>query len=564
MEDSNRTSHSAHTPATRDNHMHFSRMDRGLLADKDGALETHVHLRRTGSVDIFAGQPSPSSHHRQQQQQEDTDSCRAHANTASTTTDLVGTTSSGTTRFTAPSPPPSAFSILPPAYPPSSHPPHQTPTVSKSSTAVLSALRALQDKIKRLEKERADAIWEVGMLRQQLEGVQRRAEVERREDVLELQEQYSHVQGAYERLLSDKEAMESKLVRSEERRAVLVQEAGRLRGQLLAEEESRRLAKVRVRGMGARISKMEHAVQNRGVKAENTIAELRETLEIETARRLELEERNEKFGEVLLSVLDMNQEIARYYPAHGTKSQGTATATTSSSCCDYAAAPRTAPKPRSIRTSSSNSGGTLPFLPASHHRTYNLLATLSQAVRECKQREPKRVLDALYELVQLETGSVMGREERCAFPPSGQSAGSASTSFPSTTRACGGHASLARGRRPTVAAECMEGKQRLQQQQQQHDAEEHDKEVILAMQAELKELEYVLEDELRVLNRKYAGMVELARSGSRRTAGSGGGRKGGGGGGGGGEGGGGGGGGGGRGRRRRRRGVSGGGLAGID
>eukprot|EP00624_Nannochloropsis_granulata_P002098 evm.model.NODE_20345_length_5958_cov_21.502350.1 len=326
------------------------------------------------------------------------------------------------------------------------------------------------------------------MLRQQLDGMQRRAEVQRREDVLDLQEQCSHVQGAYERLLSEKEEVESKLVRSE--------------------EESRRMAEVRVRGMEARISKMEHAVQNRGVKAEDTIAELRETLEVETARRLELEERNEKFGEVLLSVLDMNQEIARHYPAPETKSQGTTTSRSNRSA--YAAASRMTPKPRSTWTSNSNSGGTLPFLPASHHRTYNLLATLSLAVRECKQREPKQVLDVLYELVQQESGSVMGREERRTFSLSGESVGSASTSLPSTTQARGRHVSLARGRRRTAAAEYEEEKQRKQQQeqqqqQQQQQAEEHDEEVILAVQAELKELESLLEDELQGLNRKYAG-----------------------------------------------------------
>jgi len=472
-------------------------------------------------MDIFAGPPSPSSHHHLQQQQHQQGAGSSSYTYTTNTTGMASNTSSSTS-FRRPSPPPPPSSTtLPPAYPSSSHHHHQSPAVSKSSTAVLSALRALQDKIKRLEKERADAIVEVGMLRQQLEGVQRRAELQRREDVLELQEQCSHVQGAYERLLSEKAEVESKLVRSEEKRAGLIQEAGRLRGQLLAEEESRRVAEARVRGVEARIGKMERAVQNRGVAAEDTIAELREALKAETARRLELEERNETFGEVLLSVLDMNQELARHYPVPETKSRGTTTSSRTS-----ASTLRMAPKPRPSWTSSNN-GGTLPFLPASHHRTYNLLATLSLAVRECKQREPKQVLGALYELVQQDSGSVIGREGRRAFP---LSSGSASASFPSTTRTHGRPVYLAKGRRRTAAAERAEEEERQRQQeeqqeeeQQQREAEEHDEEVVLAVQAELEEVESLLEEELRGLNRKYAGMVELARKGGRKMPGSGGG-----------------------------------------
>jgi len=46
-----------------------------------------------------------------------------------------------------------------------------------------------------------------------------------------------------------------------------------------------------------------------------------------------------------------------------------------------------------------------PFIPSGHTHTYNLLASVSQAVKHCKTKEPRQVLDTLYELLLRESES---------------------------------------------------------------------------------------------------------------------------------------------------------------
>lgn len=445
--------------------------------------ETHVHLRRTGSVDIFTGSPSTSFNTRESQEhkkdQEGLRSSRVDGPQA-----CLETRSRPQLKATA--------SLSPPSYATT-----QSSSASKSSTAILSALRALQEKIKRLEKERADAIVENAALRQQNNEVQRHSELQRRKEGLEFQEQCVHIQSAYESLLAEKEAMESKLASSEEKRRSLLQEANRLRARLAVEEDSRRIAEGRMRDMEGRISKMERTLRSRCGVAEETTEGLRGALEAETALRLELEHRNEKFGEVLLSVMDMNQELAKHYNAQGAKKR----------------APTVAgarfPGIRSTRPSArvgNGQGGMLPFLPATHHRTYNLLATLSQAVRKCKQHEPRQVLDALYELMQHESGYQGGREGRSAWVEPSKAT---FMSYPATARAWN------RRVPPINVSNRLAARWRIEkecEQQPLNKAEqEHEEAVVSAVQAELGEVEAMLEEELHNLNQKYAEMVSLAR-----------------------------------------------------
>lgn len=442
-----------------------------------GIPETHVHLRRTGSVDIFTGSP-PCESQEHKKDQEGFRSSRVDGPQACLET--------------PPGPPLKASaSLSPPSYATT-----QPSSASKSSTAILSALRALQEKIKRLEKERADAIVENAALRQQNNEVQRHSELQRRKEVLEFQEQCVHIQSAYESLLAEREAMESKLASSEEKRRSLLQEANRLRARLAVEEDSRRMAEGRMRDMGDRISKMERTLRSRGGVAEETTEGLRGALEAETALRLELEHRNEKFGEVLLSVMDMSQELAKHYNAQGAKKRAPTVAGARS------------PGIRSTRPSArvgNGQGGMLPFLPATHHRTYNLLATLSQAVRECKQQEPRQVLDALYELVQHESGYQGGREGRSAWVEPSKAT---FMSYPATARAWN-------RRVPPNGSNRLAARWRMEKECEQQplnkEEQEHEEAVVSAVQAELEEVEAMLKEELRNLNQKYAEMVSLAR-----------------------------------------------------
>ena len=88
---------------------------------------------------------------------------------------------------------------------------------TSSSKAVLAALRALQDKIRRLEAERSQALDEATQLRHQLKNQEVEAEHAKQRDQLTSQKSLSEVRAAYERLLTDKSELEVRLSKFEEK-----------------------------------------------------------------------------------------------------------------------------------------------------------------------------------------------------------------------------------------------------------------------------------------------------------------------------------------------------------
>lgn len=167
--------------------------------------------------------------------------------------------------------------------------------------------------------------------------------------------------------------------------------------------------------VAARIGKLEEALRGRGQQEMAAARGLETELAQERAARAELEGRNEKFGEVLLSVMDMHQHLLQHYHPPGAAT---------------AAASALRPRPGAPKSP----GTVAPFLPAPHRRTYNLLATLSSAVRECRRRQqvgPRQVLDALYDLVLQDAALAVPRADRSAFaikPPAVGPSGAAATS----------------------------------------------------------------------------------------------------------------------------------------
>jgi predicted RNase H-like nuclease (RuvC/YqgF family) len=71
-----------------------------------------------------------------------------------------------------------------------------------------------QDKIKRLESERSAATDECGRLRRQLESVAKEVEAQRRVEASAAEDKQSAARLAYERLLADKSAVDSRLNRA--------------------------------------------------------------------------------------------------------------------------------------------------------------------------------------------------------------------------------------------------------------------------------------------------------------------------------------------------------------
>jgi len=86
-----------------------------------------------------------------------------------------------------------------------------TSASASSSKAVLAALRALQDKIRRLEAERAQATEECSQLRQQMKNLEIEADHTRQREVLIAQKNLSETRSAYDKLLHDKSELEIRL-----------------------------------------------------------------------------------------------------------------------------------------------------------------------------------------------------------------------------------------------------------------------------------------------------------------------------------------------------------------
>lgn len=88
---------------------------------------------------------------------------------------------------------------------------------ASSSKAVLAALRALQDKIRRLETERASALDEAAQLRSHLKTQEIEAEHSKEKGILHSQKSLQEARMAYERVIAEKEDLEKslKLVRTQ-------------------------------------------------------------------------------------------------------------------------------------------------------------------------------------------------------------------------------------------------------------------------------------------------------------------------------------------------------------
>ena len=89
--------------------------------------------------------------------------------------------------------------------------------VAGSSKAVLAALRALQDKIRRLEIERSQALEEATQLRQQVKHLEVEIEHTKQREALANHKVMAEATATKERLYTEKAELEVKLARSEDR-----------------------------------------------------------------------------------------------------------------------------------------------------------------------------------------------------------------------------------------------------------------------------------------------------------------------------------------------------------
>ena len=110
---------------------------------------------------------------------------------------------------------------------------------ASSSKAVLAALRALQDKIRRLELERTQALDETSQLRQQIKNQEIESERFKQRESLSTQKNLHEVRSAYDRILTGKTESEIRLSKLEDRNRVEEEIARDLRLKIRAAEDEK-------------------------------------------------------------------------------------------------------------------------------------------------------------------------------------------------------------------------------------------------------------------------------------------------------------------------------------
>ena len=120
-------------------------------------------------------------------------------------------------------------------------------TTTTSSRAVLSALRALQDKIKRLETERSVALEETEGLRQQLRGLETEQDQLRARDDAMAQRNIMEARNQYDRLLGEKTDIEARVSRAEDRKKDMQRSHEDLKDEIrtLLDEKQASLSKIK-------------------------------------------------------------------------------------------------------------------------------------------------------------------------------------------------------------------------------------------------------------------------------------------------------------------------------
>jgi len=142
-----------------------------------------------------------------------------------------------------------------------------------SSKAVLAALRALQDKIKRLEAERTQALDEVSELKHALKHKDLEADHAKQRDELASSKQLQESRAACDKLLTERGELESKLSRLEESHRDQQQQAHAAHIRIESLEEQKLEAVVRVKELETAYAALEEKI-NKAVSKEKELAQL--------------------------------------------------------------------------------------------------------------------------------------------------------------------------------------------------------------------------------------------------------------------------------------------------
>jgi len=133
---------------------------------------------------------------------------------------------------------------------------------ASSSKAVLAALRALQDKIRRLEVERTQAIDETTQLRHQLKNQEIESEHIKQREILNSQKSLQESRSAYDRLLGDKAELEVRVSKLEERNRLGQQTSDELQSKIKILEDEKQNGLIKVKNLENHQLQLESQIQH--------------------------------------------------------------------------------------------------------------------------------------------------------------------------------------------------------------------------------------------------------------------------------------------------------------
>jgi len=185
---------------------------------------------------------------------------------------------------------------------------------ASSSKAVLAALRSLQDKIRRLESERSQALSEATELRSQIKIQEQEQEHLKQRENLAAQKSLAEARTTHDRLLTEKTEMEVRVARMEDRNRECHSTAEELQTKMRSLEEEKTRSMLGIKDLESQHRLLEGQIQSMQQK-ENDLAQ---TMVHETKRH---EEEMSSLSHRLQQLQDELQSACQTKGSHDMKLQ---------------------------------------------------------------------------------------------------------------------------------------------------------------------------------------------------------------------------------------------------
>ena len=133
---------------------------------------------------------------------------------------------------------------------------------SSSSKAVLAALRALQDKIRRLETERSSALEESDAYRQRLQGLENESDQLRARDDAIAQRNIQEARSQHDRLVAEKADLEVRVSRAEDRKREVKKASDEIEEQITKLQDEKHISVQKVKDFESQNKQLETQLSN--------------------------------------------------------------------------------------------------------------------------------------------------------------------------------------------------------------------------------------------------------------------------------------------------------------